>query len=276
MNQNDLVSIYIPTHNRCELLKRAIDSVLNQSYSNVELIIVNDGSSDSTKEYLDTVLSQDCRVKVVNLPSPSGACNARNIAIKQATGTFITGLDDDDYFLFERIERFIEKSYLLKKYSFISSATVFFHDLGSSQKVVATGFNSLSNITLKNLSKYNVIGNQVFTYTERLKYLGGFEPKLAAWQDYDLWLRLVEEYGPGRNIFDESYYMDLSPQRSRISTSEKKLGGIRMFLRIHKDKLSFYTISKFNAFLYSKGKGKFNLNPVFIMYLILYKLKGAL
>ncbi|WP_370317362.1 glycosyltransferase [Pseudoalteromonas sp.] len=276
MDFESLVSVYIPTHNRCDLLKRAVNSVLDQSYNNIELIVVNDGSSDGTQQYLEDLAKIDSRLKIVNLPTPKGACFARNLAVFEARGQFITGLDDDDFFTKDRIKSFVKHSNQLEQFSFISSATIFFHGYEPNLNIISKAFNKQVVITLKELSKFNAIGNQIFTYTERVKKLGGFDVRLSAWQDYDMWLRLVEKYGPGKNLLFETYYMDLSPDRVRISTSKKKLSGIKDFLNLHSEKLSLITLNKFRALLYVNKMEDFRFNFVFIFYFLVYRLKGFL
>ncbi|MCG2794063.1 MAG: glycosyltransferase [Weeksellaceae bacterium] len=93
--ENPKVTIYIPTKNRLALLKKAVDSVLRQTYTNWELIVVNDASTDGTKDYLDDLSKSNPKVKVIHHHESLGACVSRNDAIFSATGTFITGLDDD-------------------------------------------------------------------------------------------------------------------------------------------------------------------------------------
>src|SRR5690606_1394413 len=101
-------TVYIPTYNRVELLKRAVESVRQQTYQNLDIIIVDDCSKDSTHEYLKEITKQDSRIRYFIKEKNSGACVSRNIAIENARGDFITGLDDDDYFLNSRIEFFLE------------------------------------------------------------------------------------------------------------------------------------------------------------------------
>ena len=102
-NKPPLVTVYIPTHNRCQLLKRAVDSVLKQSYQHIELIIVDDASVDDTEYYLSELVTQHANIRFFKQKHAKGACVARNIAINDAKGELITGLDDDDEYLPERI-----------------------------------------------------------------------------------------------------------------------------------------------------------------------------
>src|SRR5690606_38050208 len=83
-------------------------SILFQTYQNFEIIVVDDCSSDGTQEFLRGIAIQDKRVKFFLKEKNSGACESRNIAIQAAQGEYITGLDDDDYFLPDRLENFIK------------------------------------------------------------------------------------------------------------------------------------------------------------------------
>ena len=100
--KNPLVSVIIPTYNRANLLKRAINSVLNQTYKNLEIIVVDDGSTDNTEEIVKEY--QDSRIQYILLPENRGVSSARNRGVKSSRGNFISLLDDDEY-LPERIEK---------------------------------------------------------------------------------------------------------------------------------------------------------------------------
>ncbi len=92
MNES-LVSVIIPTFNRAPVIKRSVMSVLNQTYSNIEVIIVDDGSTDNTEEIIKTI--NDSRVFYVK-QSNKGACAARNYGINLANGVYIAFQDSDD------------------------------------------------------------------------------------------------------------------------------------------------------------------------------------
>ncbi len=101
-----LVSCIIPTYNRSELVCRAIKSVLNQTYKNIEVIVVDDGSEDNTKKVVLSI--KDSRIKYIRLHRNFGPAFARNIGIVNAEGEFIAFLDSDDYFLPEKIQKQVE------------------------------------------------------------------------------------------------------------------------------------------------------------------------
>lgn len=95
---NVLVSIVIPVYNGAEYLEKTVNSILSQQYSNFELLLVNDGSSDNSKEIIDGLLLQDDRVKAFHKEN-GGVAAARNYGIDRAEGEFIAFCDQDDLWL---------------------------------------------------------------------------------------------------------------------------------------------------------------------------------
>lgn len=104
---NALISVYIPTHNRSEMLKRAVFSVIKQTYKNVEIIICDDGSSDNTEQVVIALQEKYKNIRYLKNDTPKGACAARNLGIFEAKGEYITGLDDDDEFSDNRLEELL-------------------------------------------------------------------------------------------------------------------------------------------------------------------------
>jgi len=91
-----LISIIIPVYNTEKYLRRCVDSVIDQSYKNLEIILVNDGSTDTSPEICKEFASQDDRIKVVHQEN-GGLSAARNTGVKHATGEYISFIDSDDY-----------------------------------------------------------------------------------------------------------------------------------------------------------------------------------
>ena len=91
----DLVSVVMPTYNDAKYLKAAVDDILNQSYSNFELIVVNDGSTDNTQQIIESYAKQDDRIRVFNKEN-GGTGSALNYGFKQARGEFGTWVSSDD------------------------------------------------------------------------------------------------------------------------------------------------------------------------------------
>lgn len=91
------ISIIIPVYNTAKFLKRSIESAINQTLKDIEIIIVNDGSTDDSKEIINKYKLLDKRIKVIHFNTNHGVSKARNLAISMSTGEFIGFIDSDDY-----------------------------------------------------------------------------------------------------------------------------------------------------------------------------------
>lgn len=96
MHYNETVSIIVPVYNKVEKLKGCIDSILSQSYKNIEVLLIDDGSSDGSSEICDNYAEKDNRIVVKHIVN-SGASEARNIGINLSHGSFLQFVDADDY-----------------------------------------------------------------------------------------------------------------------------------------------------------------------------------
>ncbi len=92
----ELISVIVPIYNVEKYLERSIGALMNQTYSNLEIILVNDGSKDSSGEMCDAFAARDSRIKVIHKEN-GGSSSARNLGIKAATGDYIGFCDSDDY-----------------------------------------------------------------------------------------------------------------------------------------------------------------------------------
>ncbi len=92
---NDLISVVVPVYNVAPYLKRCVDSIIGQSYKNLEIILVNDGSTDASPKICDDYLSLDSRIVVIHQEN-KGLSNARNQGIKKSSGKYISFVDSDD------------------------------------------------------------------------------------------------------------------------------------------------------------------------------------
>ncbi|OOE91914.1 glycosyltransferase, partial [Salinivibrio sp. IB643] len=214
-------------------------------------------------------------VKYISYDDSKGACYARNLAINIAKGKYITGLDDDDLFSEGRLSELFENRGLLETYSFISTGTLFIKN----GKKVKTQFSDKAVIDREAIVRGNAIGNQVFTLSERLKNINGFDVSLLCWQDYDAWIRLIFEYGSGYNLQSPTYIMNIDERKDRISLSKKKTSGIKVFLEKHSMCLTPRFKGKFKAFICLFGDEGVSFSGVkerafFKLYLFLYKIKN--
>ena len=215
----DKVSVIIPTYNREKTIKKAIMSCLNQTYKNIEVIVVDDCSTDNTKKVIDSI--KDDRLKYIKLKTNSGACCARNTGIKKSTGKYIIFNDSDDTFRENKIEKQLNN--LIKNKS----------DLDFCQLEEHTGDGKTCEFPTKKqekrLSKKNIldelcIGNVISTQTILAKKSVFedilFDENLPRLQDYDLVLRIACKY---KISHTKEVLVDMYKQKNSISFSNDKL-----------------------------------------------------
>lgn len=192
---NDLVSVIIGTYERYDLLQKAINSVLNQTYKNIELIIVDDCSSD--ERYKSLIDSKE--FKFIQLEKNSGLpAVPRNVGIKLSKGKWICFLDDDDYFLPNKIENQV---LLSSKYDFICSEAL----CGYNNQKYAKGFylNHWNSVNKEDTNHFEIdlikksnliINSSVFVKKELLEEVGYIieDKKYRRVEDYHTWLKILQ------------------------------------------------------------------------------------
>lgn len=226
-----LISVYMPTYNRVQMAIRAIESVLSQDYPNLELLVVDDASSDDTWQVLTNKYINDERIRFFRQSSGQGACAARNRAISEAKGKFVTGIDDDDEFLPNRLSSLY--SAYDDKYSCVCSGYIW--DYGTVQKRL---FATRRVVGLAELLDLHTLSNQALVKRDRMLALDGFDINLAAFQDYDMWVRVVQAYGPALRIATPSYKVNVGHELGRITNSPKRLDAHKQFVAKHRAQMS--------------------------------------
>jgi len=216
------ISIYMPTKNRVDLLTAAVNSVLRQTYQNFELVIVDDGSEDQTHNYLQSVSSNDARIKFLRNDKSCGPQLARNRAIEASTGEFLTGLDDDDEFHQDRLECLLAGWSFYEKYSAKVSG-VYSQDIRISDGIELLQTKKKGSVGFDDFPYGNDIGNQLFAPRKHFLEVGMFDLSMPAWQDMDLFIRITKKFGPAKLVDLPLYQFNVSTGRVRISFSEEKL-----------------------------------------------------
>jgi len=187
-----LISVVIPTHNRGDIVDKAVRSAQNQTYKNIEIIIISDGSEDNTDEVVNKLCAEDERIRYFSYHPGKGGNVARNTGIKEARGEYVAFLDDDDEWHDEKLAKQLD---------------VFASD--DEIGLVCTGINGVrTNSSAKTIfippavrdsSKLILLRNCIGSTTtvmvkkELFDECGCFDENLRALQDYDLWIRLCQK-----------------------------------------------------------------------------------
>lgn len=235
MKENNLqVSVIIPTYNRAHLVGRAIESVLNQTYQNFEIIVVDDGSTDNTEEVVKNFNNKV--IRYIRHKENRGGGAARNTGIKEAEGNYIAFLDDDDEWLPEKLEKQIS----------------FFDDKSSELGVVYTGLIRVDETGEYIVKQYirvpdihvpekrrwiyedlllkDYVGtiSTVLVKKECFEKIGLFDESLPSCQDWDICIRIAKMY---QFDFIESPLIKYYRHACRITTNlEAKIKGRVMLL----------------------------------------------
>jgi len=185
------VSVVIPAFNKANLTIKTIESVLCQTYENIEVIVVDDGSTDDTKNKLQLFGDRIHYIYKQN----GGACSARNVGIKQATGEYIALIDCDDVFDSEKIAKSVECLEKNPDCGFIYTGAYFINGNGDVISEHRISGCSASGLIASRLILQNFICNStVIVRKECFREVGYFDEKIFIPADWDMWLRLSEKY----------------------------------------------------------------------------------
>ena len=229
IDNSQLVTAIIPTRDRPDLLIRAVKSVFNQTYGNVELVIVDDGSKYDVEGWIKSETgSKACRV-IKNKRTP-GAPGARNTGFYESRGTYIGFLDDDDEWLPEKIEKQVA--------AFRNSAS----QVGivcTEDVIVVDTERQVRHIALQGdvfsvLCREHVAGNTSNPLIKRQVFeeVGLFDEAMISGQDTDLWLRIAKRYH--FTTVNEPLALIYQDGTERITKNfRKQVLGIFGFLRKH-------------------------------------------
>jgi glycosyltransferase involved in cell wall biosynthesis len=187
MNNNKLVSIITPLYNSEKTISDTIDSVINQTYYNWEMIIVDDCSTDNSVDIVKSYIRDDLRIKLIQLTENSGPAVARNVGLENSLGRFIAFLDSDDLWFPQKLDKQI--SFMLNNdYVFTFSAYERFRFIDDSLKTI----NVKNSVSYQDLLKTNHIGCLTAMYDAH-KIGKHFFPVTGKHEDYACWLSILKK-----------------------------------------------------------------------------------
>lgn len=192
------VSVIIPTYNREGTIVRAIQSVIDQTWKNFEIIVVDDGSTDRTRQIVEGFV--DDRIRYIYLEQNSGASHARNTGIRQAQCEYIAFLDSDDEWMPEKLEKQMHVMMQASQSVGLVYCRMRLH--WKEQSFICPPFSmskeQLEGSLLATLAEDNVIGTPtVLARRKCLEQVGGFDERLRCLEDWDLVCRIAEQWEIG-------------------------------------------------------------------------------
>ena len=238
MKENPMISVIIPVYNSALFIEQAINSILNQSFSDFELLIVNDGSSDETESLIFGF--QDDRIKYHRLSRNLGNYHARNIGLRNAKGNYIAVMDADDIALPKRLE--IQYNYLELHEDVLAVGTNFVLGINGS---IAERPLSYEAIQLALLDNNCMLHPSLMIRKSILEYLGGYNEAYKYSADYDLICRIANK-GPIINL--PKILMVYRLHKNQISQSknnEQQMYADKIRIHYHRQFIKQYSSGLF-------------------------------
>jgi len=247
----------MPTYNRPELVKPAVLSVLNQTYKDLELIIIDDGLEKRADQVIKSI--DDHRLKYLQNERNLGGGASRNRGIKEAVGSFIAFLDDDDIWLDDKLEKQLssfEKTSQDVGFSFTSVKNIY-----SDHKEITTvpeGIDNYYELALRRFKGFLTVTLMVKSFV--FKEVGLFDDSFASHQEADLVIRIAKKYkGLGINL--PLTEVNMKPHEQIGSNLDKRLKGREAILKKHfseyQKRPSLLALQYFRLALMNRQSGRF-------------------
>lgn len=195
-----LVSVIVPVYNAEVFLKDTIESAINQSYKNLEIILVDDMSTDDSRKVIKYYEEKYENVKSIFLEKNSGVAKARNIGIKNSKGRYIAFLDSDDVWDKDKIKKQVEFM-KVNNYYFTFTGYRFIDENGEKLKTVVE---AVDNVDYKKLLRHNVIAC-LTVVIDRYKISDIFMPDIRH-EDYVTWLSILKKDNKAYGLKEELAY----------------------------------------------------------------------
>ena len=180
------VSVIIPTYNREEFIVETINSVLNQTYKDFEVIVVDDGSTDNTKQKLEPFKS---KIKLIEQPNSERAV-ARNNGVKNSSGEYIAFLDSDDIWIKDKLEKQVKLLDSKPDVILTYGQSLRINEHGQKIKIAKRQLKGFSGEVFENLLMRNfVVSATPMIKKEYFEKTTGFQTKYIPYEDWEFWLR---------------------------------------------------------------------------------------
>lgn len=233
---NPLVSVILPTYNREQTLERSVASVLSQTISDVELIIVDDGSTDSTQQVVETLC--DPRIRYIRCDENGGASKARNIGIDQANGRYIAFQDSDDEWLPEKlaVQTAVLESTASVDFVFCNikrlKADGSYNVIGSNAPDCGT------SAFMERLLSRNFIWTQSWVARRDVFMSLRFDERIVRVQDWDLVIQIA--MSKTLHHIDRALVVAHETEGSLLSLHDMRGGDLKVMLEKHGDLFKSY------------------------------------
>lgn len=223
---NPLISIVVPVYNTEKYIAETIESVIAQTYDNWELLLIDDGSTDSSRKIIESFVEKDSRIKY-HYKENGGQASARNLGVKKANGEYIAFLDSDDIWLPKKLEHQIEELIKYKPDFLYGLGYFYYPEKAKDEQLVEydwiTGERSGLEFFHQIYLGCIVNTNTVLLKRDIFERIGYFDENeiIRGTEDWDLWMRIALQipkvYGsPKRNVYYRIHEEGIHLQHARM------------------------------------------------------------
>jgi glycosyltransferase involved in cell wall biosynthesis len=236
--QQPLVSVICLCYNHARFVEEAIRSVLSQTYSNIQLIVVDDASQDNSVEIISRIAKENPRIIFISQKENTGNCRAFNQGLTKASGEFIIDLAADDILLADRVEKGVEffnrqkdeVGVLFSDAEWIDEAGrhLYFHSQRFPHETVPQG-----DVYIHLIEKYFICSPTMMFRKSVIDYLGGYDETLA-YEDFDFWIRSsrVFLYGYSPEVSVKKRVVEGSMSKKQFRNSEQQRSTFKVCKKI--------------------------------------------
>jgi len=209
-----LVSVICLCHNQALFVKEAIFSVLQQSYQSIELIVVDDASTDGCKEIISQIVEENPHIQFINITQNTGNCKAFNQGFRASNGQYVIDFSADDVFVIDRVKRQVDEfSSLDSTYGVVYSDALYIDQFGKPTGKHSDRFEQRpsGDIYADLVERYFVCPPTMMIKRDVLETLGGYDEHLM-YEDFDFWVR-------SSRICKYHYLNELTTQKRELPNS---------------------------------------------------------
>lgn len=218
-----LVSVILPVHNRKDLIKRALKSVIDQIFTDFEIIVVDDCSTDGMTE--DEIVLLDKRIRYHRLPFHCGVSKARNDGVRISKGKWIAFIDSDDEWLKQKLKKQIQWTRSHEEFEIVQTKEIWIRN-GKRVNTPKTHEKFEGDLFYAGLDRCMITPSSVLLTRSLFDRAGGFNESLPACEDYDLWLRICRNHPVG--LIDEYLLIRYGGHSDQLSANVMGLDRFRI------------------------------------------------
>ncbi len=213
------ISVIVPVYNMEKYLNKCLDSLVNQTFKDIEILVINDGSTDKSKKIIESYAKKYKNIKAYDKEN-GGLSDARNYGLRKASGDYISFIDSDDYISLDMYEKMYDKA-ISKDYDMVVCDVNYIYENSDKTEIVSSHIkNDTTNIKETMLSIYPVAWNKLF---KKELFKTGIEFKKGIWfEDVEFIYRMLP-YIKSIGVVKEAMYQYLQREGSISKSTDKRL-----------------------------------------------------